>query len=172
MKLASVALISAIVGLIGVTVWLTSDLERRPMITNAAHAAIRVNQELMIAVYSDQSARDDDGIEYVSYCVDSQDPLDFDRLRSLLADTIIRPVTVETCDSVRVESNDAMFAYFVHWHDSRGARSALIHIPKISCPSATRCIVDIYVWEGRSKYTVEKVSGEWAAKEQELGRVH
>ncbi len=164
MRLGSAALISAIVVSIGVSVWLTSDLERRPMITAAAHAAIRANLDLLIDAYADQSARDADSIESVTLCLHSREPLDFDRLNVLFADTVIRPVTIHICDSERVESNDAMFAYFLHWFDERGERAFAMSIPKIRCPTASRCIVDIHE-SGRSlRYTVEEIDDVWTAK--------
>jgi len=102
----------------------------------------------------------------LTLCADSKEPLDFDRLKLLLADTVIRPVTAEICHSERVESNDAMFAYFEHWYDERGERASLMYIPKIHCPTASLCIVNIYEWGQGSRYTVDEIDGEWTVKEE------
>ena len=159
--------------LLGTSVWLTSGTKHRPIATAAAAAAMKShgNLPIWIEAYADSAARIEDQLEYVPLCVDSAEPLDFDQLQNLFAETVILPVPIDTCRSKKVKSEDPMFAFFTHWFDQNKETALQLEVSKINCPSRSRCILDLDDWHVGIRYTVDEIDGVWTVTDANNRRI-
>ncbi|WP_298466916.1 hypothetical protein [uncultured Erythrobacter sp.] len=173
MRFDVAASLAIIVILVGGSVWLSSNLDRMPRTTAAVAAAMRVHSDLpiLIEAYADPVAREEDRIEHFSVCLRSSEPIDFERLNDLFADTVVRSVPVQTCRSERGKSETPMFTHFTHWFDQRGERAWHLVVSQVDCRSSKQCSVKLDDWHRGQLYVVEEIEGVWTVIDTDRHRI-
>ena len=168
MDKASLIGLTAILGLVAGSVWLSDLLDHRPRATEAVAAAIKDEMAFFIEFFDDPAEREAVDGEEASLCIASEEPLDFTLLAARLDGTLLRAVPIADCTSKTVEGDFGMFSGMTYWFDASGEEAGMLEIAATHCPTSRRCIVDINSRGRGDRYEVTRSGGKWSVTEREM----
>lgn len=168
MEAKSLGTLAAITALIAGAVAMSGPADQGDHITEAAGAAIKGVMAEIIEYESDPAAREAEAFKGASLCVTARVPLDFAVLAERLTGTFLLPVPAGNCSTKIVEGDFGMFSAMTTWFDESGREAGHLDIRRITCPTVTRCLVDIDMVGAGMSYTVERKGRGWSVWRYDL----
>lgn len=162
------AILAALVALVAGGVWLSEEVDRKPVVSEAVAAAIKADLAWYIEAATDQAATGKVAPEVANLCLASDQPLDYDLLAVRLAGSFLHVVPVADCTSKTVEGDFGMFSAMTTWFDGSGKEAGFLTVQAVHCQTARRCIVDTASIGAGMRYQVDRVGDVWAVTNSEM----
>lgn len=101
-------------------------------------------------------------------CLESKVPLKIDRIAKAFSQTVVRPIPMTSCSSKTVEGDFGMFVAITRYYDSTGEQAGHLEIAKVTCPTTSRCLVDIDDFGVGMSYEVARRGSLWRTVRREM----